>query len=116
MTRARTVWRSPSWRLGFAATDESATRGRLRGIGIANAIESAGGPHRGPMEEAAEIRFDSGGSMTLLMGSHNHGQGHETVFRQIAQTRLGIPPGRRAACRSPATSPRAPCARRRAPQ
>ena len=73
---------------------EAAARGRLRGIGIANAIESAGGPHRGPMEEAAEIRFDSGGSMTLLMGSHNHGQGHETVFRQIAQTRLGIPPER----------------------
>ncbi|MDB5374725.1 MAG: hypothetical protein JWP04_3367 [Belnapia sp.] len=72
----------------------SAGQGRLRGIGIANAIESAGGPHRGPLEEAAEIRFDSGGSVTLLMGSHNHGQGHETVFRQIACTQLGIPPGR----------------------
>ena len=80
---------------GFEARRaEAAARGRLRGIGIANAIESAGGPHRGPMEEAAEIRFDSGGSATLLMGSHNHGQGHETVFRQIAQSRLGIPPER----------------------
>lgn len=80
---------------GFAARRAaSAERGRLRGIGIANAIESAGGPHRGPLEEAAEIRFDSGGSVTLLMGSHNHGQGHETVFRQIACTRLGIPPER----------------------
>lgn len=80
---------------GFAARRaESATRGRLRGIAVANAIESAGGPHRGPMEEAAEIRFDSGGSVTLLMGSHNHGQGHETVFRQVAAERLGIPPER----------------------
>ncbi|MBX9700265.1 MAG: xanthine dehydrogenase family protein molybdopterin-binding subunit [Acetobacteraceae bacterium] len=80
---------------GFAARRaEAAARGRLRGIGIANAIESAGGPHRGPMEEAAEIRFDSGGSVTLLMGSHNHGQGHETVFRQIASERLGIAPER----------------------
>ena len=52
----------------------------LRGIGIANAIESAGGPHRKPLEEGAEIRFDPGGSATLLLGSHNHGQGHETVF------------------------------------
>jgi carbon-monoxide dehydrogenase large subunit len=77
---------------GFEARRaEAKARGKLRGIGIANAIESAGGPHRGPMEEAAEIRFDSGGSMTLLMGSHNHGQGHETVFRQIASERLGIP-------------------------
>jgi carbon-monoxide dehydrogenase large subunit len=80
---------------GFAARREAAAkRGRLRGIGLANAIESAGGPHRGPMEEAAEIRFDSGGSVTLLMGSHNHGQGHETVFRQIASEKLGIPPER----------------------
>jgi carbon-monoxide dehydrogenase large subunit len=77
---------------GFEARRaEAKARGKLRGIGIANAIENAGGPHRGPMEEAAEIRFDSGGSMTLLMGSHNHGQGHETVFRQIASERLGIP-------------------------
>jgi carbon-monoxide dehydrogenase large subunit len=77
---------------GFEARRaEAKARGKLRGIGIANAIESAGGPHRGPMEEAAEIRFDSGGSVTLLMGSHNHGQGHETVFRQIASERLGIP-------------------------
>ncbi len=80
---------------GFEARRaESAQRGKLRGIGLANAIESAGGPHRGPMEEAAEIRFDNGGSVTLLMGSHNHGQGHETVFRQIASARLGIPPAR----------------------
>ncbi len=80
---------------GFAGRRAaSEARGKLRGIGIANAIESAGGPHRNPMEEAAEIRFDSGGSVTLLMGSHNHGQGHETVFRQMASERLGIPPER----------------------
>jgi carbon-monoxide dehydrogenase large subunit len=80
---------------GFAARRKAAAkRGKLLGIGIANAIESAGGPHRGPMEEAAEIRFDNGGSVTLLMGSHNHGQGHETVFRQVASEKLGIPPER----------------------
>jgi carbon-monoxide dehydrogenase large subunit len=78
--------------VGFEARrTEAKARGKLRGIGVANAIESAGGPHRGPLEEAAEIRFDSGGNVTLLMGSHNHGQGHETVFRQIASERLGIP-------------------------
>jgi aerobic carbon-monoxide dehydrogenase large subunit len=72
----------------------SRARGRLRGIGLANAIEIAGGPHRRPLEEGAEIRFDSGGSATLLVGSHNHGQGHETVFRQIAASQLGLPPDR----------------------
>ena len=74
------------------ATSEA--RGKLRGIGIANAIEVSGGPHRKPMEEGAEIRFDSGGSVTLLVGSHNHGQGHETVFRQMLTERLGIAPER----------------------
>ncbi len=80
---------------GFAARRaEAAARGRLRGIGIANAIEIAGGPFRNPGEEGAEIRFDPGGDVTLLLGSHNHGQGHETVFRQIAASCLGVAPER----------------------
>ncbi len=44
---------------GFPARlADSAAGGKLRGIGVANAIDNAGGPHRNPMEEAAEIRFD----------------------------------------------------------
>jgi carbon-monoxide dehydrogenase large subunit len=82
------------WEGLAARRAEAAKRGRLRGIGIANAIEISGGPFGGPMEEGAEIRFDSGGTVTLLLGSHNHGQGHETVFRQIACERLGIAPDR----------------------
>lgn len=90
----RIALRQAQWDDFPARRAESAARGKLRGIGIANAIEVAGGPHRSPMEEGAEIRFDSGGSVTLLLGSHNHGQGHETVFRQMATERLGIPPER----------------------
>ena len=66
----------------------------LRGIGIANAIEIAGGPAAAPNEEGAEIRFDPDGGVTILLGTHNHGQGHETAFRQIAATRLGLDPAR----------------------
>jgi len=44
-----------------------------------------------PLEEGAEIRFDPGGGVTLLMGTHNHGQGHETTFRQIMVDVLGVP-------------------------
>jgi aerobic carbon-monoxide dehydrogenase large subunit len=77
---------------GFAARrDAAAARGRLRGIGIANPIEIAGGPPDVPLEEGAEIRFDPGGGVTLLMGTHNHGQGHETVFRQMMVEVLGVP-------------------------
>ncbi len=81
------------WQGFRARREEAAARGRLRGIGIANAIEIAGGPFRNPGEEGAEIRFDPGGDVTLLLGSHNHGQGHETVFRQIAASCLGVAPG-----------------------
>jgi carbon-monoxide dehydrogenase large subunit len=60
--------------------------GKLRGIGIANVIEqSAGG-----FPEWAEIRFDPSGTLTLVMGTHNHGQGHETVFRQMLSDKLGL--------------------------
>lgn len=71
----------------------SEARGLLRGIGLANAIEIAGGPVV-PGEESAELRFDDGGSLTMLLGGHSHGQGHETVFRQIAASLLGLPPRR----------------------
>jgi carbon-monoxide dehydrogenase large subunit len=80
---------------GFPArAAQSKAAGKLRGIGIANAIEIAGGPARTPNEEGAEIRFDPSGGATLLVGSHNHGQGHETVFRQIAFSFLGLDPSR----------------------
>jgi carbon-monoxide dehydrogenase large subunit len=74
--------------------EEAARRGRLRGIALVNAIEIAGGPFRNPNEESAEIRFDADGNVTFLMGTHNHGQGHETAFRQIAGSLLGLAPER----------------------
>ncbi len=77
---------------GFTARRaEARNHGKLRGIGIANPIEIAGGPPDVPLEEGAEIRFDPGGSVTVLMGTHNHGQGHETTFRQIMVDALGVP-------------------------
>ncbi|MGG5807959.1 xanthine dehydrogenase family protein molybdopterin-binding subunit [Falsiroseomonas sp. CW058] len=76
---------------GFPARRAAAAaRGRRLGIGIANAIEIAAGPFRAVNEESAEVRFHSDGSATLLLGSHNHGQGHETVFRQMAVEMLGL--------------------------
>ncbi|MCS6931170.1 MAG: xanthine dehydrogenase family protein molybdopterin-binding subunit [Acetobacteraceae bacterium] len=77
---------------GFPARRaEAAARGRLRGIGIANAIEISAGPPRTPQDEGAEIRFAPDGSATVLLGAHNHGQGHETVFRQMLSDMLGLP-------------------------
>jgi carbon-monoxide dehydrogenase large subunit len=74
---------------GFAARRAAAkSRGRLRGIGLANAIEQAAGP----VPEYAEIRFQPSGSALLLMGTKTHGQGHETAFKQILYEKLQIDP------------------------
>jgi carbon-monoxide dehydrogenase large subunit len=67
---------------------ESRRRGKLRGIGLANPIEKAAGPG----QEFAEIRFHPSGNVTLLMGSKNQGQGHETTFKQVLAERLGLDP------------------------
>jgi len=67
---------------------EAERRGRLRGIGISNTIERAAAPSY----EGAEIRFDRSGAATLLCGTVNQGQGHETAFKQIVCDRLGLDP------------------------
>ena len=66
------------------ATSEAA--GRRRGLGIANTIE----PSAGVTDEWANIVLDPGGSATISVGAHSHGQGHETVFRQLVTERLGL--------------------------
>src|SRR5260370_6990972 len=74
---------------GFPARREaSRARGRLRGLAVVNAIEQAAGPQ----PEFAEIRFAPSGSVTVLMGSKNQGQGHETTFKQVLHQRLGLDP------------------------
>jgi carbon-monoxide dehydrogenase large subunit len=76
-------------RAGFEKRrSESKKNGKLRGIGISNTIEraAAGG------FEGAEIRFDRSGAVTLFSGSSNHGQGHETIYKQIVCDRLGLDP------------------------
>ena len=80
--------------------EEAVKRGRLRGIGIAAYIEAcAMAPSalagqlgaRAGFYETAELRAHPTGSVTVLMGTHNHGQGHETTFAQIVSERLGVP-------------------------
>src|SRR5262249_42813268 len=67
---------------------EARRRGKLRGIAVVNAIERAAGAQ----PEFAEIRFSPSGTATVLMGTKNQGQGHETTFKQILHERLGIDP------------------------
>ncbi len=73
---------------------EARERGQLRGLGIANAIEVAGGPHTAVNPDTAELRVNADGSVSLFTGSTSMGQGNETAFAQIVSDRLGVPPER----------------------
>jgi len=89
---------------GFAARKaESAKNGKLRGIGLCTYIEACGlAPSRiagrlgarGGLFESATVRVHPTGDITVLIGTHNHGQGHETTFAQIVSEKLGLPTDR----------------------
>jgi carbon-monoxide dehydrogenase large subunit len=73
---------------------EARQRGRLRGLGIANPVEVAGGPYTAMNPDTAELRINPDGSVSLFAGSTSMGQGNETAFAQIVSDRLGVPPER----------------------
>jgi len=73
---------------------EARQRGRLRGLGIANPIEVAGGPYTAVNPDTAALRVNPDGSVSLFTGSTSMGQGNETAFAQIVSDRLGVPPER----------------------
>jgi carbon-monoxide dehydrogenase large subunit len=85
---------------GFAARKaESAARGKLRGLGLSTYIEACGlAPSRiagalgarGGLYESATVRVHPTGQVSVLIGTHNHGQGHETTFAQIVAEKLGV--------------------------
>jgi carbon-monoxide dehydrogenase large subunit len=86
---------------GFPARKAaSASKGKLRGIGFASYIEACGiAPSslvgalgaRAGLYEAATVRVNPTGSVSVMTGSHSHGQGHETTFAQVVASKLGIP-------------------------
>ncbi len=86
---------------GFEArVADSAKRGKLRGMGLSTWIEACGiapshlvgilGARVG-LYDAATVRVNATGTISVMTGAHSHGQGHETVFPQIVAEKLGIP-------------------------
>jgi len=78
---------SASWTAFEARRREAKERGRLRGIGLCNYIEGAGGVP----DEYAGITVEGSGRINLRTGAMSQGQGHETTLRQIAAAELGVP-------------------------
>jgi len=81
LTREKAGWHS------FEARREEARKhGRLRGIGLCNYIEGAGGVP----DEYAGLTVAGDGIVHLRAGSMSQGQGHETTLRQIVAAELGV--------------------------
>jgi carbon-monoxide dehydrogenase large subunit len=73
---------------GFSARREaSLAQGRRRGIGIGQYLEVTAPPN----DEMGGIRFEADGTVTILTGTLDYGQGHATPFAQVLSARLGIP-------------------------
>ncbi|WP_420858281.1 xanthine dehydrogenase family protein molybdopterin-binding subunit [Marivivens marinus] len=87
---------------GFAERRKaSEAAGKLRGLGINSYIEACGiapsnlvgilGSRVG-LYDAATVRVNATGNISVMVGAHSHGQGHETAFPQVVGEMLGIDP------------------------
>jgi aerobic carbon-monoxide dehydrogenase large subunit len=73
---------------GFPARRvEAKARGKYRGIGMANYVDTATGVPR----ERAEITVQPEGAVEVVIGTVSSGQGHETSFAQLVGEWLGVP-------------------------
>lgn len=69
-----------------ARREEAKSRGKLLGVGVSSSVD----PSASPAPEMAELRFDPGGTVTVLTASTAGGQSHQTIYTQIVSDILGI--------------------------
>src|SRR4029077_1645932 len=73
---------------GFAKRKkESRKRGKLRGIAVGSYLEVTAPPG----VELGKIVFEDDGSVRLITGTLDYGQGHATPFAQVLSAQLGVP-------------------------
>jgi aerobic carbon-monoxide dehydrogenase large subunit len=73
---------------GFAKRKrESRKRGKVRGLGIGSFLEVTAPPSK----EMGGIRFEQDGTVTIITGTLDYGQGHAAPFAQVLAEKLGIP-------------------------
>jgi carbon-monoxide dehydrogenase large subunit len=75
------------WQGFESRRQEARQRGKLRGIGLSNYIESPVGAPR----ERIELRILPDGTTDIVSGTQSTGQGHETTFAQVVAEHLGVP-------------------------
>jgi carbon-monoxide dehydrogenase large subunit len=65
---------------------QSEGKGRRRGRSLIYYLEDSG-----IFNERMELRFDPSGMVTIVAGTHSHGQGHATTYAQLVSDWLGVP-------------------------
>src|SRR5579859_1223927 len=81
------VLRLGDWQGFPARRAEAKARGKCRGIGVANYVDTATGAPR----EKAEMVVKPEGIVEIAIGTVSQGQGHETSFAQLVTEFLGVP-------------------------
>jgi carbon-monoxide dehydrogenase large subunit len=66
---------------------QARARGKYRGIGVSNYVDTATGTPR----ERAEVTVLPEGAVEVVVGTVSNGQGHETSFAQLIGEWLGVP-------------------------
>jgi aerobic carbon-monoxide dehydrogenase large subunit len=74
------------WNGYDARKRSSEQKGRLRGRSLIYYLEDSG-----VFNERMELRFDPSGMVTIVAGTHSHGQGHATTYAQLVSDWLGVP-------------------------
>lgn len=73
---------------GFAKRKrESRKAGKLRGLGVSCYVETTAAM----TTEMGGIRFNADGTVTIITGTLDYGQGHASTFAQVLSEKLGIP-------------------------
>jgi carbon-monoxide dehydrogenase large subunit len=75
------------WKNFEARRAEALRRGKYRGIGVGNYVDTGSGFPR----ERAEITVCPDGVVECVIGTTSQGQGHETSFAQLINEFLGVP-------------------------
>ncbi len=70
----------------IAERDAARARGEIVGIGVSTFVEPSGSVGG----ETGLVRVERDGRVTLVTGSHSHGQGHETSFAQVVADRMHV--------------------------
>jgi carbon-monoxide dehydrogenase large subunit len=66
---------------------ESKRDGKLRGLGIGCFVETTASM----TQEMGGIRFNADGTVTIVTGTLDYGQGHASAFAQVLVEKLGVP-------------------------